>query len=359
MGKLSYIRSYLRALAMLPVICAATLHGQVPPGALVVSGGLNFGGAIYADSFDSANPAYSTGGRYDRLKHKANGDIRSPSGFNLGGNSRIFGKVWAPSVACGGSVSIGSINWNAKGIQPGWVQPWTPFQFVDVSAPYSHAPQPPSGTLVIRGVTNWFGGILGSGDYLVLPNTSVAVTGVARLFAPNGFGGGITLAPGARLTMYVGTELVLGGGGTNDQADFATNLIVYCLPSVTSAALHGTVTGIIYAPEAEVFLAGGVEIFGSIAAKFVICSGTADFHYDEQISRWYPPMHPALASARFVNGVGMQFDVSGSLGLNYVVETSTNLTDWIPSSTNASPFTYTDPQASLFPNRFYRASWAP
>jgi len=55
----------------------------------------------------------------------------------------------------------------------------------------------------------------------------------------------------------------------------------------------------------------------------------------------------------------MQFDVLGSPGLPYVVETSTNLTDWIPSSTNASPFTYTDPDVSLFPNRFYRAFWAP
>jgi len=352
---------YLRALAMLPVVCAATLLGQVPPGALVVSGALNFGGAIYADSFDSANPAFSTGGRYAPLKHKANGDIRSPSPFSLQGNSDIRGRVWAPYVVVSGSTSIGDIHWNLKGIQPGWVQPGTPFQFEDVSAPYSDAPQPSGGTLVIRGVTNWFDGILGNGYYLILTNTSLAVTGMASLFAPNGFSGTISLAPDARLKMYVGTGLTLDRAGTNAQADFATNLIVYCLPTVTYVSLRSgsSFTGILYAPEADVVLSGGAEIFGSIAAKTVSTMGTCDLHYDEQISRWYPPIRAALASARFVSGVGLQFEVSGSPGLPYVVESSTNLTDWIPSSTNASPFTYTDPDVSLFPNRFYRAFWAP
>jgi len=355
MGKLSYTRSYLRALAILPVVCAATLHGQVPPGALVVSGGLYFGGGIYADSFDSADPVFSTNGQYDPSKHKANGDLRSSSPVSIVGSSHILGKVWAPLVSASGSASIGDSNWMQKGIQPGWARPAMPFQFEDVTAPYSDAPQPPSGTLVIRGVTNWFGGILGNGDYLLLTNVPVAVTGVARLFVPNGFSYGIILAPGARLDIYVGTELHLYG-----EADFATSLIVHCLPTVTNVTLSsGPFTGILYAPEADVRLAGGAKIFGSIAAKSVTCSGTLYIHYDEQVSRWYPPMGPALASTRLVSGVGMQFDVMGSPGLNYVIETSTNLTDWIPASTNASPFTYTDPQAFLFPNRFYRASWAP
>ena len=341
---------------MLPVICAATLHGQVPPGALVVSGFLQFGGAVEADSFDSSNPLFSTNGRYDRIKRKGNGDIRSAYPFSLYGNSDIRGRVWAPFVDCGGSCSIGNLSWNNKGIQPGWVQPATPFQFPDVTAPYSDAPQAPGGTLVIRGVTNTFGSILGNGDYLLLTNVPVAVTGVARLFVPNGFSRFISLAPGARLDMYVGTDLHLDA-----EADFATDLIIHCLPTVTNVTLPSGLlfTGILYAPQADVHLSGGVMLLGSIAAKSVTCSGTLDVHYDEQISRWYPPMHPALASARLINGVGMQFEVWGSPGLNYVVQTSTNLTDWTPSSTNASPFTYTDPQATLFPNRFYRASWTP
>jgi hypothetical protein len=266
----------------------------------------------------------------------------------------VFGKVWAPLCTCSAAASVGDISWVLgahKGVELGWWQTETPLQFADVSPPFWDATQPSSGTVVIRGVTNSFDGILWSGDYLVLTNKSIAVMDWATVYAPTGFSGGISIAPGARLNLYVGTGLVLTGVGTNAQADFAKNLVVFCLPSVTNVSLHGTFTGIIYAPAAEAALSGFVEIFGSITAKTVRTIGNCYVHYDEQIS---PPARPALASPRFVNGVGIQFEVSGSVGLTYIVQTSTNLTDWIPSSTNAAPFTYTDPDASLFPNRFYR-----
>src|SRR5436190_18074968 len=230
MGNVPRIRIafwYLRVLAMLPVLCAATLPAQIPPGALVVSACTFFGGSLMVDSFDSADPAVSSGGRYDASKFKANGDIRSSAQVTIAANSHIFGRVWAPLVVCSGRGSVGDINWGHNGIQPGWAPTGTSFQFEEVSAPYSDAPQPSSGTVVIRGVTNSFGGVLGNGDYLLLTNTPVAVTGVARLFAPNGFSGSLSLASGARLNMYVGAAFSPSSGGTNAQADFATNLIVY------------------------------------------------------------------------------------------------------------------------------------
>ena len=54
----------------------------------------------------------------------------------------------------------------------------------------------------------------------------------------------------------------------------------------------------------------------------------------------------------FTNGT-FQFNVTGIAGLNYTVEASTNLVNWIPLWTNASPFSLVDSNAS--PQRFYRA----
>jgi len=34
---------------------------------------------------------------------------------------------------------------------------------------------------------------------------------------------------------------------------------------------------------------------------------------------------------------------------------TTNLTSWTPIKTNNSPFTFTDPQTTNYPRRFYRA----
>jgi hypothetical protein len=50
-----------------------------------------------------------------------------------------------------------------------------------------------------------------------------------------------------------------------------------------------------------------------------------------------------------------QFDILGVTGLNYSVETSTNLIDWVPLETNVSPFTFVDTNTTAFPQRFYRS----
>lgn len=59
---------------------------------------------------------------------------------------------------------------------------------------------------------------------------------------------------------------------------------------------------------------------------------------------------PALAGGQF------GFTVTGSAGLNYVVQSSTNLnsTDWLPVFTNAAPFPFGDTNVSA-PQKFYRA----
>jgi hypothetical protein len=50
-----------------------------------------------------------------------------------------------------------------------------------------------------------------------------------------------------------------------------------------------------------------------------------------------------------------QFDILGVTGLNYSIQASTNLIDWVPLGTNVSPFTFLDTNAPLFPQRFYRS----
>jgi hypothetical protein len=46
-------------------------------------------------------------------------------------------------------------------------------------------------------------------------------------------------------------------------------------------------------------------------------------------------------------------------GLNYAIEASTNLVDWMPIATNTSPFTFVDGDATNFPARYYRSVYLP
>lgn len=51
---------------------------------------------------------------------------------------------------------------------------------------------------------------------------------------------------------------------------------------------------------------------------------------------------------------GLQFSITGVTGLNYIVQSSTNLADWVSLATNQTPFTFLDTNAPGFPQQFYR-----
>lgn len=66
-----------------------------------------------------------------------------------------------------------------------------------------------------------------------------------------------------------------------------------------------------------------------------------------------PPMARLAAPAR-LNGQ-FSFTVLGASGSQYIVETSTNLTQWTPVTTNTAPFTFLGSNMNQFSQQFYRA----
>jgi uncharacterized delta-60 repeat protein len=70
---------------------------------------------------------------------------------------------------------------------------------------------------------------------------------------------------------------------------------------------------------------------------------------------------PVLISPTRLSGNGFQFQLSGPLGVSYVIQANTNLTttNWVPLFTNTSPFTFIDAGASNHVRRFYRAMSLP
>lgn len=66
------------------------------------------------------------------------------------------------------------------------------------------------------------------------------------------------------------------------------------------------------------------------------------------------PLAATLAAAGFSSG-HFSFTVAGTAGSQYVVEASTNLTDWFPMQTNTAPFTFWDTNPAGLPQCFYRS----
>ncbi len=80
------------------------------------------------------------------------------------------------------------------------------------------------------------------------------------------------------------------------------------------------------------------------------------------ISSLSPVPAPYIESDGFTTNGTMQLQLSGLAGKDYVLQTSTNLSNWISIGTNvpvATPFYMFDLAATNFPSRFYRALQQP
>ena len=111
----------------------------------IVARVLTLGGNFGADSYDSSDPLYSTGGAYDPTKASDKAFIATTgSGFVVNGSSHILGTVASGSgkVTAAGAGMVGDKNWASKGIQSGHATNGFSMTLPDVSAPFSSASAP-------------------------------------------------------------------------------------------------------------------------------------------------------------------------------------------------------------------------
>jgi len=256
------------------------------------------GNNVLVDSFDSRDPAYSTAGQYDPAKRKDNGHVAT----NLGiinalstGNANIFGTVATGpggSVGIGPKGSVGDLAWQAAGsggIQPGKSKDDMNVSFPDVVAPTGGIFLPPSagspfainssGTYTISGFNATL--TIGTNAHVnLLVTQDINLTGSDQ----------IVIGPGGSLNLYMqGKAAKIAGNGVANFGGSATNFVYWGLPSNESLTINGngSLTGIIYAPEADLTLNGGggsvEDVTGASVSGTATLNGNFQFHYDEML----------------------------------------------------------------------------
>lgn len=331
------------------------------------------GNNLKVDSYDSSDPAKSTGALYDPLKAGDAGEVASSGGITNSlptGNASIYGHLYTASSSpnvLGANGGVGTHAWLATnyGVEPGYELTNFSFAFPDTAAPYSNGLAPTGGVIVnTSGATNLYDHILYSGDYVAtdLPGTAI-VLGAARLVLTSGLHMGvqdsITIAPGARLVLYsAGTNCVIGGNGVYNQNGLAGAFILYCSPSVTNLMVNASLIGILSAPYADASLNGSgtttVDVSGSLMVQSLILNGNFNVHLDESLT-----LAAALRGSVGPSDVQFQFDIASLPGFSYVVLGSTNLTSWEALVTNVSPFTFVETNRARWSRRFYRTLYSP
>lgn len=92
----------------------------------------------------------------------------------------------------------------------------------------------------------------------------------------------------------------------------------------------------------------------------VVVSNSAGFVQSRLVNLTvYTNATPVLSGALNATNGQFQLSVSGVTGLNYTLDASTNLVDWVPLWTNTSPFSFTDSNTGAYPQRFYRSVFIP
>lgn len=272
--------------------------------AMLAKGRINIGGDVVVDSYNSCDPTKSTGGLYDPAKAGDEGDIASNGQLvkevTASGNVRIKGHIsTGPGGTVGftGQASAGSDSWvdgGRSGIEPGWFRD-------DMNATIADAPLPPPGGytgLYSGGYVNgvYYDYILPAGVYnlsgLTLNSTKILVTGEVVLKVNGDIqmtgSGAIEIAPTARLEIYCsGANAALTANGIINRTGDPWNFTFYGAPTNTRVDLGGTSAfiGIVYAPYAELNVAGGAVIHGGTVSRSVKATGGFTLHYDECLEK--------------------------------------------------------------------------
>lgn len=279
--------------------------GMVAKGRIDLSGN-----KLKTDSFDSTDPNYNTNGKYDPAKNKDGGDIATNSSvedsLNLW-NAEIYGTAATGpggNVKLGANGSVGTKTWvssGTKGLEPGRSRDDMNVYFPDVKRPWSGIAFPPIAGTVSGTNYNY---VLGDGNYQMedlelASDQKIYITGNAKLLVTDEIditgNAQIIIAPGASLQLYMeGETAKIAGNGLANNNNKAGAFSYWGLPSNKNVMMAGnaTLTGTIYAPQAELVLGGGgsntYDFMGAAVANSVKFNGHYQFHYDESL-KFYGP----------------------------------------------------------------------
>lgn len=251
----------------------------------------------WVDSFDSADPAKSTGSLYDVAKRQSHGNVAindTQGASNLGGVPVYGDLAYSGAAPTNTSGVTGTITspFNDP-VSPVSAPTWTTFNPtpVDIKA-----------TMTLTGGTQASPALykvntvdLSAGKVLTMAPHAPGAESYIEVWVTGNFktsgSGYITHQPGVHVTYHVEGDVTVSGSSFQNQSNIAANNTVNVI-SVGAASSQkvtvsgsGTFIGVINAPAAAFTVSGSANMSGAIIGKTMNISGGASVHYDEALSR--------------------------------------------------------------------------
>jgi hypothetical protein len=298
------------AAAAIRVAEVTTTRWSLFTGALLVKKGISLTGTITIDSFDSQDPAYSTGGQYDPAKRKDSGDIATietnvVAAISESGTPHVYGHAATgpnSTISTSGLAAIGDTKWindGNHGVQPGRSRSDVNVEIPDALKPVTTLwpSLPGAGDYNGTNYTYYFynGNYQTSSSFNMSGQDSMVVKGAVSLYLAAGLSlsgqSFIYIAPYSSLTLYVSGSASIAGQGVVNGSLNAANFTYIGLPDNTSISYSGNsdFVGTIYAPGADFSMTGGGSVaanfVGAAVAKSANINGHYSYHYDEAAAR--------------------------------------------------------------------------
>jgi hypothetical protein len=240
---------------------------------------VHMGGRTYTDSFISVLSPWTAEGGRERGDIATNGT--RPGAITLAGQAKVYG-----------SAAIGAKGYTDEGIRLlGRIVEITgerkvavaPKDTTAVALPHrctSLALTPsmtiPGGIYRLSGMKSTGGtNILIGGDVTLIVDRDLFTAGKTKIRVP----------PGSSLALYVAGDMILSGGEIVNETEIPANVRIYGTSACRRVSLAGgsALHAAIYAPQADIRISGGTELFGAAVGRTVDVQGESSIHYDEAL----------------------------------------------------------------------------
>lgn len=258
----------------------------------------NMSGGGWIDSFDSSDPAKSTGGLYDVAKRQSNGDVgvNDTQGASDLKSTYVYGDVAYSGPAISNTANVqGTLTTPfSEPVTPVTAPVWTTFNAsptdIKTSMTLTGGPQSSPALYKVKSVTVPGGNVLTLAPHAAGVESYIEIWATADLTTSGS--GYIIQQPGVHVTYHIEGNVTVSGSSFNNQSNIGTNNIIEVVNPAAgktqkvTVSGSGTFIGAINAPGADFTLSGTANFSGAMIGRTIVISGGASLHYDEALAKF-------------------------------------------------------------------------
>lgn len=244
---------------------------------------MDLNGGTYTDSYDSDSGTYAATMRLE------GGDVGSNGYVDISGTADINGDA--------GTASAGELSIGGAGVVSGDTTTTAPMQVFDpVSVEdinYAKANNTAPG-----GLSGAFNYNAGNKSLRVNPGNTLTLANGTYYFSSMDISGDVVIPAGSTVKIYIDGDIQVQSMAKINAAGVPLQCQIYSRGSLIRINGGAEVRSVVYAPDTEIRLTGGGDLYGAYVGNVATDNGGSNFHYDRALDDFELSKHYAKVAWR-------------------------------------------------------------